>query len=82
MKSKNENEANKANYKIECNSIITLKGIKDVGVTRNTKEFEKRMKMLKTYAKEIGLSVWTDEPIDVPLSDDAFEGEEEDYNGF
>lgn len=79
MKSKNETETKKANYKIECNSVITLKGMKDVGVTKNAKDFEKRMKMLKTYAKQVGLSIWTDEPIDVPLGDEAFDGDDDDY---
>ena len=73
MKSKNNEVQKNADYKIECNSIITAKGLKDIGITKNSKEFDKRVKLLKAYAKEIGLIVWTDEPIDVPLGDEVFD---------
>lgn len=75
MKNTKKEQVKKADYKIECNSVITANGLDDVGVTKNAKEFEKRIKLLKTYAKQIGLAVWTDEPIDVPLGDEVFDDE-------
>jgi hypothetical protein len=67
MKKKNTEVQSKANYNIECGSTITLTDLNDIGVAKNTKEFNSRIKLLKTYAKQIGLSVWSDEPIDTPI---------------
>jgi aspartate aminotransferase-like enzyme len=66
MKKKNTEVQSKANYNIECGATISLKDLKDIGVAKNTKEFNSRIKALKAYAKELGLSLWTDEPIDTP----------------
>lgn len=63
------NKIKNADYNIESNATITLKGLKDIGVDKNTKDFDRRVALLKAYAKEVGLSIWTDEPIDMPKTE-------------
>lgn len=71
------NKIKNANYNIECNASITLKGLKDIGVDKNINDFDRRVALLKAYAKEVGLVLWADEPIDMPKHEEA--EDDDDY---